>query len=139
MGPGSAPVYPGSPRSLLSDSDAKAYGYDRSSLLRSLIAVSDSCVVSGGYILDRPGRICRYLGPCVALDRSTARSLIAGAIARHPDGGWFWDLLPANREAVAIAQELGFVPARKLTRMVRGRELRGKDENVFAIGGFEFG
>jgi hypothetical protein len=75
----------------------------------------------------------------VALCQSTARSLIEGAIARHPDSGWFWDLLPANRDAAAIAQDLGFTRVRTLTRMTWGRELRGKEENIFAIGGFEFG
>ncbi len=104
-----------------------------------MIAISDAVTANDGYILDRPGRICRYLGPCVAANRSTAHSLIEGAIARHPDSGWFWDLLPSNRDAVAIAQKLGFVPTRKLTRMMRGREVRGKEENIFAIGGFEFG
>jgi hypothetical protein len=75
----------------------------------------------------------------VAAHPSTARSLIECAILRHPDSGWFLDLLPANHDAVAIAQELGFTPARKLTRMTWGPELRGKEENIFAIGGFEFG
>ena len=102
-------------------------------------AVSDAHVTGDGYILDRPGRICRYLGPCVAVDRNTAHSLIEGAIARHPDSGRFWDLLPANRDAVAIAQNLGFVPVRRLTRMVWGSELPVKEENIFAIRGFEFG
>ncbi len=101
--------------------------------------MSDVGAGDGGYVVDRPGRVCRYLGPCVALRASTARLLIEGAIARQPDSGWFWDLLPANRNAVAIAQELGFTKARTLTRMTWGRELCGKEENVFAIGGFEFG
>ncbi len=121
------------------DLDMEVCGYDRRSLIANLTSLSSAARASDGYIMDRPGRVCRYLGPCVALHRSTARSLIEAAIARHPDSGWFWDLLPANRDAVAIAQELGFVPARKLTRMARGRELRGKDENIFAIRGFEFG
>jgi GNAT superfamily N-acetyltransferase len=136
-GRGSARACPsGSP---LFDLDAEACGYDRSSLLRSLLPLSDVGMTSNGYIMNRPGRVCRYLGPCVAVSQDTARSLIEAAVARHPDSGWFWDLLPANREAVAIAQDLGFVQARTLTRMTRGRELRGKEENVFAIGGFEFG
>jgi len=109
------------------DADAEACGYNRSSLLKSLATVN------------RPGRICTYLGPCVARDRKAARSLIEGAISRYPDSSWFWDLLPANGDAVAIAQELGFARVRNLTRMTWGLELRGKEENVFAIGGFEFG
>lgn len=121
------------------DLDPEASGYDRRSLLDSLVAVSDAGIASDGYLLDRPGRICRYLGPCVALLQSTARSLIEDAIARYPDNGWFWDLLPANRDAMAIAQDLGFARARALTRMAWGRELRGKEQHIFAIGGFEFG
>ena len=125
------------------DADAEACGYNRSSLLKSLATVSEAGVARDGsrdgYILNRPGRICTYLGPCVARDRKAARSLIEGAISRYPDSSWFWDLLPANGDAVAIAQELGFARVRNLTLMTWGLELRGKEENVFAIGGFEFG
>lgn len=124
---------------LLPDLDAEACGYDRGPLLARLAAVSDAGVANDGYILDRPGRICRYLGPCVAGSQEAAQSLVEDALSRHPRSGWFWDLLPANRQAVAIARDLGFARARTLTRMTRGRELRGKEENVFAIGGFEFG
>jgi GNAT superfamily N-acetyltransferase len=129
-GPGELPLF---------DLDIEVSGYDRRSLIANLTSVSSAARASDGYIMDRPGRVCRYLGPCVALCQSTARSLIEGAIARHPDSGWFWDLLPANRDAVAIAQDLGFTRVRTLTRMTWGRELRGKEESIFAIGGFEFG
>jgi GNAT superfamily N-acetyltransferase len=139
LGTGSGQANEGSAELPLFDLDMEVCGYDRRMLLANLTAVSSACRASDGYILDRPGRVCRYLGPGVALRRSTARSLIEGAIVRHPDSGWCWDLLPANHDAVAIAQELGFARVRKLTRMAWGRELRGKDENVFAIGGFEFG
>ena len=139
LGSGSRLARSGSSGGPLFDLDTEVCGYDRNSLLHSLVAVSGAATADDGYIMDRPGRICRYLGPCVALRQSSARSLIEGVIARHPDSGWFWDLLPANRDAVAIAQDLGFTRVRKLTRMTCGRELRGKDENIFAIGGFEFG
>jgi GNAT superfamily N-acetyltransferase len=139
LGPGRGPARERSMASPSFGLDAEACGFDRSSLLWNLVAVSDGGKASDGYILSRPGRLCRYLEPCVALRAGTALSLIEGAIAHHPDSGWFWDLLPANRDAVAIAQNLGFARARKLTRMTWGRELPGKDEHIFAIGGFEFG
>jgi hypothetical protein len=52
---------------------------------------------------------------------------------------WYWDLLPENKDAVAIATELGFTRKRSLTRMFRGAPMRGRDEMVYAIAGFEFG
>ena len=112
-------------------------GLERREFLERL---SDDAVASRqGYVLSRPGRVHRYLGPCVARDENAARSLIEEMIARHPGDGWFWDLLPENTHAVRIAAALGFEPVRRLMRMVRGEELRGKDDQIFAIGGFEFG
>jgi GNAT superfamily N-acetyltransferase len=121
------------------DLDAKACGYDRKQLLERLSASGDAVFESGGYALSRPGRLNRYLGPCVAVSQTAARSLIEETIARHPDTGWFWDLLPANDSAVALARELGFECVRKLTRMSWGREIRGKEEGIFAIAGLELG
>jgi GNAT superfamily N-acetyltransferase len=92
-----------------------------------------------GYVGDRPGRLNRYLGPCMAQNAETARGLISGMLSRATDVGWFWDLLPENRAAVQVARELGFERVRTLTRMVWGRDLREHEEQVFAISGFELG
>ncbi|MDE3199112.1 MAG: GNAT family N-acetyltransferase [Acidobacteriota bacterium] len=92
-----------------------------------------------GYVGDRPGRVNRYLGPCVARDAETARNLIGKMLERAPHIGWFWDLLPENEAAVEIAREFGFERVRTLTRMVWGRDLREKEDEVFAIAGFELG
>jgi hypothetical protein len=117
--------------------DLESCGLERREFLERL---SDDAVASiDGYALSRPGRIHRYLGPCVARDESTARMLIEEMIERHPNDGWFWDLLPANEAAARIASALGFAPVRQLTRMAWGHELRGKDNQIFAIGGFDFG
>jgi len=53
--------------------------------------------------------------------------------------GWYWDILPANRDATALAKEFGFAPQRRLVRMSRGEPLRGREEFIYAIAGFEFG
>ena len=91
------------------------------------------------YVGDRPGRLKRYLGPCVAQDAETAHDLISDMLSRAPGIGWCWDLLPENRAAVQMAGELGFERVRTLTRMVWGRDLREHEEQVFAISGFELG
>ena len=53
--------------------------------------------------------------------------------------GWSWDLFPRNRDAVAMARDLGFSPQRHLVRMARGKELREKENAIYAIAGFELG
>lgn len=99
----------------------------------------DRIVRGESYVADRPGRLNRYLGPCVAHSAETARDLISSMLSRAPHIGWYWDLLPENRAAVQIARDLGFERVRTLTRMVWGRDLRENEEQVFAISGFELG
>jgi hypothetical protein len=50
-----------------------------------------------------------------------------------------WDLFPRNQDAVALARDLGFSPQRHLVRMARGKELREKENAIYAIAGFELG
>jgi len=89
--------------------------------------------------LRRPGAAARYLGPCVARDSATASLLIRAAIAEYPGEPRFWDLLPENRPAGALASELGFTRVRRLVRMRLGPPLSGNDAFVYSIAGFEFG
>jgi GNAT superfamily N-acetyltransferase len=131
--------------------DSKAFGADRSVLLQAL-ASRGSCICSGGgFLMTRTGRSAAYLGPCVARDVKTARDLLsqlfqrrrevkAAIQSRQPEvRQWYWDLLPDNKAAIEIANELGFTPKRQLTRMVRGEGFRGQDGLVYAIAGFEIG
>jgi hypothetical protein len=94
--------------------------------------------IGSSYLLTRPGRLTRYLGPCVADDPRSAHALIQGAVQQSAYE-WSWDLLPENVHAVAIAQELSFAPNRHLLRMVRGKDLRAQEEAIYAIAGFELG
>ena len=80
-----------------------------------------------------------YLGPCVSETSDSARSLMEKAMRTSSPGGWCWDLLPKNLEAVALARLLDFTPKRDLTRMVRGREQLGNQRAIYAIAGFELG
>lgn len=93
----------------------------------------------GGYLLHRPGLNAHYLGPCMANDPVTAERLFRQAIEQVNADRYFWDLLPANADAVALARKLGFASLRKLTRMVMGPNPVEDLSRVYAIAGFEWG
>ena len=118
--------------------DHRAAGVDRSQLLEKLAARNPPISIGTSYLLTRPGRLTRYLGPCVADDPRSAQALIQGAV-QSSAYEWSWDLLPENVHAVAIARELSFAPKRHLVRMVRGKDLRAHEEAIYAIAGFELG
>jgi len=119
--------------------DIEAFGADRSRLLRRLAERNPPLATDQAYLFSRTGRVSSYIGPCVAKDRASARKVIEQCVRTTKALGWFWDLIPENHDAVAIARELGFVPQRRLLRMVRGNDLRDKEELTYAIAGFEFG
>jgi GNAT superfamily N-acetyltransferase len=119
--------------------DQRAFGLDRSKLLASLAHRHAPLSVTRSYLLTRPGRLTGYLGPCVAETPEAARALIVQALQKANPGGWSWDLLPENAHAAALARDLAFTPRRHLLRMVRGKDLRGQEESIYAIAGFELG
>jgi GNAT superfamily N-acetyltransferase len=86
----------------------------------------------------REGLRASYLGPCRARTQESARRLIATTLATS-EGAWLWDLLPANRGAVSLAEDFGFRLDRQLVRMSRGAPLREDESMIYAISGFEFG
>jgi GNAT superfamily N-acetyltransferase len=90
------------------------------------------------YAMRRDGLRASYLGPCVARSQESARRLIAFTLATR-EGAWLWDLLPANRGAVSLAEGFGFRLERQLVRMSRGAPLREDESMIYAISGFEFG
>jgi GNAT superfamily N-acetyltransferase len=122
------------PAALL-DHDFLAYGADRSELLRALTERSKMQAQADGFCLSRPGRRANYIGPCISQSAEFARCSIEGFAGEES----YWDLLPQNQGALSIATELGFKPLRKLIRMVRGRDLRGREDWIYAIAGFELG
>jgi GNAT superfamily N-acetyltransferase len=119
-------------------SDALAFGADRSILLSRLAQRNPPISLSHSYLFSRAGRVTAYLGPCVSEKLDTARRLIEECV-QGAKCGWSWDLLPRNRDAVIVARDLGFSPQRHLMRMFRGKELRQKENAIYAIAGFELG
>ena len=90
---------------------------------------------NGAWAGCRAGSSSWYFGPCYGLDSDSveivARALLAGR------GRAYWDLFPSHA-AAGVAGRLGFAPARRLLRMVRGRAAP-TDGDVYAISGFEWG
>jgi len=121
------------------DLDTIAFGADRTQVLAKLQQEGKLFTNPDAYLLTRPGRIAAYLGPCVAKSRDAARDVLVQAISDSDASGIFWDLLPSNQDALELAGELGFSPQRHLVRMFRGDKLRGRDELIYAIAGFELG
>jgi hypothetical protein len=119
--------------------DLQVFGADRSQLLERLARRNPPFSVVRSYLFTRPGRQTAYLGPCVSDTPESARTLIERALETAAFSGWSWDLLPQNTSAVAIARDLAFAPRRRLLRMVRGKDLHGKEDAIYAIAGFELG
>ncbi len=126
--------------------DQEAFGVNRTAVLRSLRrGCEQECLrAPDGYVMARPGSNAHFLGPCVAREAGQARKLIESILARHPEEKVFWDLLPDNKFASDLAEELGFTCVRRLRRMWRPgvSERNEMAPNVamrFAAAGFEFG
>jgi GNAT superfamily N-acetyltransferase len=110
--------------------DKKAFGADRSALLKRLSGI-EAASIGEAFAMGRRGRF----GPCVSRSKDAALALAQWYLGRHPKQSTLWDLFPENN----LAQGLGFEFSRRLTRMTRGRDLRGDESLVYAGAGFEFG
>lgn len=124
--------------------DAQTFGVSREMVLSELLR-SRGNLGASGYILSRPGRTARSIGPCVASSEDDAKDLIAAHLAAHESAAgespisWYWDLLPSNAAAVRCAKDFGFTCRRALWRMRRGKPIKNNDAMVFATAGFELG
>ncbi len=123
--------------------DREAFGADRAALLDRL-AFESRAIAGCGYALGRPGSCAAYFGPCVAESAETARVLLEAFLTRHAGEDVYWDLLPSNGAAAALARAHGFSPLRRLIRAARPGPSASLPapraaSSVFAIAGFEFG
>jgi GNAT superfamily N-acetyltransferase len=126
--------------------DAQHFGADRSALLGRLrgrlpaaefYAERDGAIT--GFLLGRDGRSAAEIGPLIAEDDTTARSLLAVAFGAL-SGPLYIDLADAKTEVAAFLTAHGFAPLRPFTRMVYGRSVSFDDPaRTFAVVGPEFG
>jgi predicted N-acetyltransferase YhbS len=128
--------------------DRRAFGADRSELLRALW--EESCVTPSvsigadgrlrGYALARRGAMADYVGPVVAEETETAAGLFDDVLGRLGAGRVYVDLNTTYAGGARVLEARGFVKQRELIRMRRGSGSgAGTSDSVFAIAGPEVG
>ena len=119
--------------------DSRVFGANRSKLL-SEFALDESASLPGAYAFGRPGANGPFFGPCVAETANSAASLLHWFVSRHAAESVYLDLFPHHMEAVRMARQFGFEPARHLTRMVRKPVIPElPDSRIYFTGSFSFG
>lgn len=127
-------------------SDATVFPAPRPAFLRAWIAapghvgcamVRDGTLAGWGVI--RPCRQGRKIGPLVADDRVTAEVVLSALLARAGGGEIFLDVPAINRDAVALAEDLGLAPVFETARMYTGTIPPLRLERVFGVTTFELG
>src|SRR6516162_9679771 len=107
--------------------DATVFPAPRASFLRAWISARGHI----GRALVRDGRLaawgvirhCRKgckIGPLVADDRAAAEAVLSALLAGTGDGEIFLDVPGINRDAVALARDLGLAPVFETARMYTG-------------------
>ena len=126
--------------------DATVFPGPRTAFLRAWIGspghvgcalVRDGRLAGWGVI--RPCRKGRKIGPLVADDRDAAEVILSALLARVGGGEIFLDVPCINRDAVALAQDLGLAPVFETARMYTGAIPRLRLERVFGVTTFELG
>ena len=126
--------------------DATVFPAPRPAFLRAWIGspghvgcalMRDSGLVGWGVI--RPCRKGCKIGPLVADDRATAEVVLSALLASVGGGEIFLDVPSINRNAVALAQDLGLVPVFETARMYTGAIPPLRLERVFGVTTFELG
>jgi GNAT superfamily N-acetyltransferase len=126
--------------------DATVFPAPRSAFLRAWISspghsgralVRDGGLAGWGVI--RPCRKGYKIGPLVADDRATAEVVLSALLASVGGGEIFLDVPSINRDAVALAQDLGLAPVFETARMYTGAIPPLRLERVFGVTSFELG
>jgi hypothetical protein len=126
--------------------DATVFPAPRTSFLQTWISapghigralVRDGRLAAWGVI--RTCRTGRKIGPLVADDRSAAESVLAGLLEAAGAGEVFLDVPAVNRDAVALAQDLGLTPVFETARMYTGNIPPLRLGRVFGVTTFELG
>jgi GNAT superfamily N-acetyltransferase len=126
--------------------DATVFPAPRTAFLRAWIGspghVGRALVRDGGLAgwgVIRPCRKGRKIGPLVADDRATAEVVLSALLASGGGGEIFLDVPSINRDAVALAQDLGLAPVFETARMYTGAIPPLRLERVFGVTTFELG
>jgi len=121
--------------------DREAFGASREPLLRALrqrLPQAALMIAGEGFVFGRDGREARQIGPLVARDAQTARSLLTHAL-KAVDAPLYVDV--ADHTALgSMLEASGFAFQRPFTRMVRGAgPAPGNEQLVYCVAGPELG
>jgi GNAT superfamily N-acetyltransferase len=126
--------------------DATVFPARRTAFLRAWIGapghvgralVRDGRLAAWGVI--RPCRKGRKVGPLVADDRAAAEAVLSALLPSADGGEVFLDVPSVNRDAVALAQDLGLAPVFETARMYTGAIPPLRLERVYGVTTFELG
>jgi hypothetical protein len=134
------------PFALVAADNATVFPAPRASFLRAWIGSSGHV----GRALVRYGRLaawgvmrpCRKgykVGPLVADDRAAAEAVLGALLTRAGGGEIFLDVPSVNRDAIALAQDLGLAPVFETARMYTGDIPPLALERVFGVTTLELG
>lgn len=119
--------------------DQAIFGGDRSPILESMSKLNDPRTLSAAYLFSRVGHRAQQIGPLVASDISTARTLVESCITRSQSSQFYLDTFE-HQEWEEVLLQLGFKRDRKFVRMQKGTVTDvGKVKFQYAIGGPEIG
>lgn len=119
--------------------DQAVFGGDRSYILRAMSKVNYPLSLSDAYLFSRVGHKAQQMGPLVASDISTARTLVESCITQSQSSLIYLDTFE-HQEWEDVLIQLGFKRDRKFVRMQKGPVADvGQVKYQYAIGGPEIG
>jgi GNAT superfamily N-acetyltransferase len=92
-----------------------------------------------GFGVVRPCRTGYKIGPLAADDRATAEIVLSALVAKVGGGQIFLDIPGVNRDATALAEDLGLAPVFETARMYTGAILPLQMDRLFGVATFELG
>jgi hypothetical protein len=92
-----------------------------------------------GFGVIRPCRTGYKIGPLAADDRATAEIVLSALVAKVGGGQIFLDIPGINRDAVALAEDLGLAPVFETARMYTGAIPPLRLDRIFGVTTFELG
>jgi len=134
------------PLALVEAYDATVFPAPRAAFLRAWIGspghvgralVRDGQLAAWGVM--RPCRKGSKIGPLVADDRDAAEAVLAALLTSAGSGEIFLDVPNVNRDALALAQNLGLAPVFETARMYTGPIPPLRLERVFGVTTLELG
>ncbi|WP_315834966.1 GNAT family N-acetyltransferase [Bradyrhizobium prioriisuperbiae] len=134
------------PLATVEASDAMVFPASRTAFLRGWInapghigcaLVRDGELAGWGVI--RPCRRGHKIGPLVADSRGAAETVLSALLARAGGGEIFLDIPGTNRDAIALAQDLGLAPVFETARMYTGKIPSLRLDRLFGVTTFELG